>query len=46
VHVVRRGESLWRIAQRYGVRLADLLAWNGMRSAARIYPGQRLLIQR
>lgn len=46
VHVVRRGDSLWRIAQRYGVRLGDLLAWNGLRSAARIYPGQRLLIQR
>lgn len=46
VHVVRRGDSLWRIAQRYGVRLGDLLAWNGLRRAARIYPGQRLLIQR
>jgi len=46
VHIVRRGDSLWRIAQRYGVRLGDLLAWNGLRSAARIYPGQRLLIQR
>jgi membrane-bound lytic murein transglycosylase D len=46
VHVVRRGDSLWRIAQRYGVRLADLLAWNDLGSAARIYPGQRLLIQR
>jgi membrane-bound lytic murein transglycosylase D len=46
VHVVSRGDSLWRIAQRYGVRLADLLAWNSLRAASRIYPGQRLLIQR
>ncbi|MBD3335457.1 MAG: LysM peptidoglycan-binding domain-containing protein, partial [Candidatus Eisenbacteria bacterium] len=24
-HVVRRGESLWRIARRYGVRVADII---------------------
>jgi membrane-bound lytic murein transglycosylase D len=46
VHVVRRGDSLWKIAQRYGVRLGDLMAWNGLRRATRIYPGQKLLIGR
>jgi membrane-bound lytic murein transglycosylase D len=44
VHVVRRGDSLWRIAQRYGVGLTDLLAWNGLRRASRIYPGQKLFV--
>jgi len=45
-HVVRRGDSLWKIAQRYRVHVSDLLTWNGLRLASRIYPGQRLLIYR
>jgi Soluble lytic murein transglycosylase and related regulatory proteins (some contain LysM/invasin domains) len=30
-HTVRRGETLGRIAQRYGVRLSDLQRWNGVK---------------
>jgi len=41
-HRVRSGETLSRIAVRYGVRLSDLQAWNGVRS--RINVGQRLVI--
>jgi membrane-bound lytic murein transglycosylase D len=41
---VRRGDTLSRIAARFGVRTKDLMAANGLRSANRIYVGQRLEI--
>ncbi len=43
-HVVRRGENLSRIAQQYGVRVAYLRQWNGLRSDA-IQAGQQLRVQ-
>lgn len=43
-HVVRRGESLIRIATTYGVRLADLLELNTLRVDSVIHPGQMLRI--
>ncbi len=41
---VRRGDTLSRIAARFGVRTKDLMAANGIRSANRIRVGQRLEI--
>jgi membrane-bound lytic murein transglycosylase D len=41
---VRRGDTLSRIAARFGVRTKDLMAANGLRSAHRIYVGQKLEI--
>jgi membrane-bound lytic murein transglycosylase D len=41
-HRVKSGETMSRIAVKYGVRLSDLQAWNGVKS--RIHPGQRLII--
>ncbi len=43
-YVVRRGDSLSRIAERYGVALADLIRWNNLSRSKPIYPGQRLVI--
>ncbi len=40
---VRRGDNLSKIAQKYGVRVADLRAWNDL-SSDRIRSGQRLTI--
>lgn len=42
IHTVRRGESIWLIAQHYGVRVSDLLNWNNLSRRALIYPGQKL----
>lgn len=43
IHRVRRGESLSRIARRYGVKVSDLKAWNIIRrNYAR--PGKRLVV--
>jgi len=42
-HVVRSGENLGLIAQRYRCNVSDLKRWNGMRGTT-IYPGQRLIV--
>ncbi len=44
VHVVRPGESLSAIGQRYGVRVSELQRLNGLRGS-RIYAGQRLRLR-
>ena len=43
-HLIQAGESLERIAFRYGASLDSLRAWNNMRGD-RIYPGRRLLVK-
>lgn len=43
-HQVRPGESLWVIARRYRVSVADIQRWNGMGQSNLIRPGRRLLI--
>jgi membrane-bound lytic murein transglycosylase D len=43
-HRVRRGDNLTEIARRYGVTVADLKRWNGLRSD-RIQVGQQLSLQ-
>lgn len=42
-YVVQSGDSLWSIAQRYGVQLADLRGANGLRSNT-LRPGQLLTV--
>ncbi len=44
VHVVQRGENLFRIALRYGLTTQALAAANGIANPNRIYVGQRLVI--
>ena len=41
---VRRGDTLSAIARLHGVRLQDLLAWNGLSSRSIIRPGQTLAV--
>ena len=43
VHVVRRGETLWSIAQRHRMTVAELKRWNRVGSVLSI--GQRLVIR-
>jgi membrane-bound lytic murein transglycosylase D len=43
-HTVRRGESLWSIAQRYGVTIGDLSRWNGMDRNDVLRVGQNLAV--
>jgi LysM repeat protein len=44
-HEVHSGETLTWIAGLYDVRLADLLAWNGLASDSIIRPSQQLLLR-
>ena len=43
-HTVGRGESAWKIARRYGVSMAELLARNGLDARGRLRPGMVLKI--
>ncbi len=43
IHIVRSGENLGLIAQRYHTSVRKIKAWNGLRSS-RIYPGKRLVV--
>ena len=44
IHVVQRGEVLWRIADYYNVRIQDLVELNGLTNPDVLLPGQALLI--
>jgi membrane-bound lytic murein transglycosylase D len=43
---VRAGDTLWSISQKYGVELADLCRWNGIKTPSRhkLLSGQRLIV--
>jgi len=43
VHIVRSGENLSLIAQKYHTSVRKIKEWNGLRSN-RIYPGKRLIV--
>lgn len=43
-YVVKRGDTLSRIASRFRVNIADLLGWNRLKSTSVIKPGQRLVM--
>jgi len=45
VHVVRRGDTLWKISRLYGVKISQVKRWNGLRSGHTLRPGQRLRIR-
>src|SRR5690606_38337709 len=44
VHTVARGDSAWKIARRYDVRLDQLLSRNGLAADGVLRPGMRLRI--
>jgi membrane-bound lytic murein transglycosylase D len=45
VHVVQKGDSLWKISRKYGVSLAHLLSLNGLDPKEPIQPGDRILLR-
>lgn len=44
IHVVQRGETLFRIALRYGISVDSLMSVNGITDATRIHAGNQLRI--
>jgi LysM repeat protein len=45
VHIVQEGESIFVIAQAYGLTEFQLLSMNGLTQESTIFPGDRLLIR-
>jgi LysM repeat protein len=43
VHTVAAGDTLWRIAQKYGVSASDIIAWNKL-STNSLSVGQKLIV--
>ena len=43
-HTVKNGESLWVIARKYNVGVADIRKWNGL-TGKLIHPGDKLVVQ-
>ena len=41
---VRRGDSLYRIAGKFNVKVSDIVAWNSLDPNAYLQPGQRLTL--
>lgn len=44
IYTVKAGDSLSRIAQEFGVGVAELAAWNGIAAGDLIHPGQALVL--
>ena len=44
IHTVKKGETLWRIAHNYGLKLSYLKTINGIKDGSHISAGQRLKI--
>jgi membrane-bound lytic murein transglycosylase D len=44
-HVVQRGDSLWKIARKYNVKVDDIRNWNGMNGETVLRPGQAIRIE-
>ena len=42
-YTVQPGDTLWKLARRFAVRVTDLQAWNGLKTD-RIKPGQQLTV--
>jgi N-acetylmuramoyl-L-alanine amidase len=45
-HTVKKGETLWAIARRYGLTTDTLRALNHLESNCKIFPGQKLTVYR
>lgn len=43
-YTIKRGDTLWGIARRYGTTVQNLVKWNNIQNPNLIYPGQRLIL--
>lgn len=43
-YTIKRGDTLWGIARRYGTSVQNLVQWNNIKTPNLIYPGQRLIL--
>ena len=46
LYIVKKGDTLWQIAKRYGSTIDDIVRTNGIEDANKIVPGQKIFIPR
>ena len=46
LYIVKKGDTLWQIAKRYGSTIDDIVRTNGIEDENKINPGQKLFIPR
>ncbi|MDJ0722036.1 MAG: LysM domain-containing protein, partial [Desulfobacterales bacterium] len=44
VHTVQKGETLYQISRKYGMRVDDIRKLNGIGQDFKIYPGQKIKV--
>ncbi|MDK6688779.1 MULTISPECIES: LysM peptidoglycan-binding domain-containing protein [Aerococcus] len=44
-YTVQSGDSLWRISNKYGVSIQDLMTWNKLGANYMLHPGDKLVVQ-
>jgi membrane-bound lytic murein transglycosylase D len=45
IYVVKEGDTLWNIAQKFNLTISDIRTWNRLSEADRIYPEDRLKLR-
>lgn len=45
IYVVKEGDNLWTIAKKFNLSVSDIMAWNHLNEADRIYPEDRLKLK-
>jgi membrane-bound lytic murein transglycosylase D len=45
IYIVREGDTLWDIAQKYNVTIEEIKSWNSLNGGDRIYPSDRLKLK-
>jgi membrane-bound lytic murein transglycosylase D len=45
IYIVREGDTLWSIAQKYNVTLEEIRSWNSLNGRDQIYPSDRLKLK-
>ncbi len=45
-HTVADGDTLWKLARRYRVTIAQLAKWNAIQAGSPLMPGQKLVVRR
>ena len=44
IYTVEKGDTLFKIAQRYGMTVDDLMSWNNIKDRNLIYVGQEIKV--
>ncbi|WP_195854202.1 LysM peptidoglycan-binding domain-containing protein [Aerococcus tenax] len=44
-YTVQSGDSLWKISDKYGVSIQDLMTWNKLGANYMLHPGDKLVVQ-